>query len=128
MPREGRSVPAITLEQATKDSIDYASEEMIHTYYPCSDKAFIVPINDGRNEPTYKAGYRVVIDPLRKPVPGKMVLAVVNREPVFGEYAEKSGKRVVIRPLNDKWPTEILNPKKGDRIIGTMTEFAGQAP
>ena len=128
LPREGRVVPTITLEQAIQDPIDTTSEEMIHTYYPCSQEAFIVPISDGRNEPTYKAGYRVVIDPQRKPSPGKMVLAVINREPVFGEYAEKAGKRVVIRPLNDKWPIEILNPKKGDRIVGTMTEFAGQAP
>jgi SOS-response transcriptional repressor LexA len=128
LPREGRAVPTITLEQATKDPIDYATEEMIHTYYPCSEKAFIIPIDDGRNEPTYKAGYRVVIDPQRKPSPGKMVLAVINREPVFGQYAEKTGKRIVILALNDKWPAEILNPKKGDRIVGTMTEFAGQAP
>jgi SOS-response transcriptional repressor LexA len=127
LPREGRTVPTITMEQAIKVPIDDKSDHMVHTYYPCSDKAFIVPIADSRNEPDYRIGFKVVIDPLRKPKPGNMVLAVINREPVFGEYVEKAGKRVVIRPLNDKWPTEILHPKKGDRIVGTMTEFAGQS-
>lgn len=125
LPREGRVVPTITMQQALKVPIDYTSNAMVHTYFPCSDKAFIVPVNDGRNEPDYKIGYKIVIDPLRKPKPGNMVLACIAGEPVFGVYAERDDKLVVIEAINSKWRTETLNTKKGDRIIGTMTEFAG---
>jgi hypothetical protein len=127
LPREGRVVPTITMEQALKIPVDLASNTMVHTYFACSDKAFIITISDSRNEPDYKVGYRVVIDPLVKPKPGKMVLAVIDKEPVFGEYVEGAGKRIALQPINVKWPTELLNPKRGDRVIGTMTEFAGQS-
>lgn len=127
LPREGRIVPTITMQQALQVPIDYTSNTMVHTYFPCSDKAFIVAITDSRNEPNYRVGYKVVIDPQRKPQPDQMVLACIKGEAVFGVYAERDDKQVVILALNGKWSVEIMNHKKGDRIIGTMTEFAGQA-
>lgn len=134
LPKEGRLVPIMTMEQALK--LQVADDKptpsgMVHTYFPCSDTAFAIDITDGRNDSPdgsgYRIGFKVVIDPQRKPVPGKMVLAVVDKKGIFGEYQEKTGKRIVIHSLNSKWPDEIFNAKRGDYIVGTMTEFAGQA-
>jgi SOS-response transcriptional repressor LexA len=128
LPREGRIVPAISLNQAIREPIDYTSSDMVCTYFPCSEKAFITCVCDDRNAPDYKVGYKIVIDPLRKPLPGKMVLAVVNRQPIFGRFVEKTGKAIVIEALNQHWPAEIVNFKRGDRIVGSLTEFAVPAP
>lgn len=128
LPREGRVVPSISLTQAIREPIDYSSNEMVHTYFPCSEHAFITTICDERNAPDYAVGYKIVIDPVRKPRPGKMVLAVINRQPVFGRYTEKTGKTIVIEAINPHWPAEILNPKRGDRIVGSLTEIAIPAP
>lgn len=132
LPREGRIVPSISLNQAISVPINYDSSEMVHTYYPCSDKAFITTVCDERNAPTYQIGYKIVIDPLRKPRPGKMVLAVVNRQPILGRYTERgsgtTGKTIVIEALNPHWPAEIVNTKRGDRVVGSLTEFAVPAP
>jgi hypothetical protein len=132
LPKEGRIVPSISLAQAIADPIDYTSSEMVYTYFPCSNKAFVLPITDSRNEPRYNIGYKVVIDPeLRSPRPGQMVLAIIGREGVFGQYTERVEKGVkarVIVPLNAAWSEEIMNPKRGDRIQGVMTEFAAPAP
>jgi SOS-response transcriptional repressor LexA len=128
LPREGRIVPSISLNQAIREPIDYTSNDMVHTYFPCSDRAFITTVCDARNAPDYPVGCKIVIDPLRKPLPGKMVLAVINRQPTFGRYTEKTGKAVVIEALSPHWPAEILNPKRGDRIVGTLTEYAMPAP
>jgi hypothetical protein len=128
LPREGRVVPTISLKQAIREPIDYTSNDMVHTYFPCSDKAFITAVWDDRNAPTYPIGCKIVIDPLRAPRPGKMVFVVINRQPVFGVYTEKTGKAVVIEAINSHWPAEILNPKRGDRIVGSLTEYAMPAP
>lgn len=132
LPREGRVVPTISLAQAVRDPIDYTSNEMVHTYYPCSDKAFVLQVADSRNEPRYGIGHKVVIDPERKkPRPGQMVLAIVNREGVLGQYTERVEKGVrvaVIVPINAAWSHEVMTPKRGDRIVGIMTESAAPAP
>lgn len=128
LPREGRIVPAISLNQAIQDPVDYTSNEMVHTYFPCSEKAFITTVCDDRNAPDYMVGCKIVIDPLRPPRPGKMVLVVINRQPIFGRYTEKTGKTIVIEAVNPHWPAEILNPKRGDRIVGSLTEYAMPAP
>jgi SOS-response transcriptional repressor LexA len=128
LPREGRIVPSISLNQAIQEPINYASNEMVHTYFPCSDKAFITTVCDDRNAPTYEVGHKIVIDPERKPRPGKMVLVIINRQPIFGRYTEKTGKVIVIEALNPHWPAEIFNPKRGDRTIGSLTEHAVPAP
>lgn len=128
VPREGRIVPSIALRQAILEPIDYTSDEMVHTYYPCSARAFVLPITDSRNEPQYPAGHKIVIDPEVVPQPGKMVLAVINGRGVVGQYSERAGGKVVIVPLNPVWAEETLVRKNGDRIVGTMTEYAGPAP
>lgn len=128
LPREGRVVPSISLAQAIAEPIDYTSKDMVHTYFPCSEKAFITTVCDDRNAPTYLVGYKIVIDPERRPMPGKMVLAVINRQPTFGRYVERPGKVIVIEALNPHWGEETLNTRRGDRLVGSLTEFAVPAP
>jgi hypothetical protein len=132
LPREGRIVPSISLAQAIKVPIDYTSDEQIYTYFPCSERSFIITISDSRNEPRYGIGHKMAFDPdQRRPRPGQIVLAVVNGEPVIGQYTEQSkngSKMAVIHPINAAWSEEAMNPKKGDRIVATMTESASPAP
>jgi transcriptional regulator with XRE-family HTH domain len=132
LPREGRIVPSISLAQAVKVPIDYTSDEHIYTYFPCSERSFIITVADSRNEPRYGVGYKMTFDPdQRRPRPGQMVLAVINGEPVIGQYTEQSrtgSKMAVINPINAAWSEEVLNPKKGDRLVAIMTESAAPGP
>jgi SOS-response transcriptional repressor LexA len=124
LPTEGRILPMISSQQARAVPIDYTWDRRAHSYYPCSDKAFVVDLADNRNAPAYEPGYRIVIDPQRKPSPGMMVLALIGENPIFGQYVMRAGRRVEIRALNDNWAPEPLDERRGDRIIGTMTEYA----
>lgn len=125
LPRGGRVVPKITAVQAVAERADRgASSESVHTHFDCSDQAFAVPIADGRNATEYRPGDNVVIDPLTAPVPDDMVLARIDGAPIFGVYQRLRGGQIEIGALNKRWDPAELRPKRGDKIIGVMTEHA----
>lgn len=64
--------------------VDTRPAGMTLTHFPCSERAFVLPVFDRRNEPLYLRGDHLVIDPLEKPLPGDMVLAEVDKAPLFG--------------------------------------------
>ena len=120
----GRVVAIIDTLKAVSDPIDYESEESLHTRNPVSKKGFAIRIFDKRNAPEFEEGDVVVIDPDKKPQPGEMVFAVIDGEPVFGEYLrlgrQKSRPAVALAALNSRWEQQDLGDK--DRVVGTMTE------
>lgn len=126
LPRGGRVVPKITGMRAVADRTDRggASSESVHTHFDCSEQAFAMPIFDGRNTPEYKLGDNVVIDPAESPVPDDMVLAKINGAPVFGVFTKVKGGHIEIAACNKRWGAEEIKPKRGDKIIGVMTEHA----
>lgn len=126
--RGGRVVPKITLEQASAEKIDYTTGTVVHTQFPCSRRAFVLDVFDNRNSPEYREGIdRIVIDPEEMPRPGDMALALIDQEPVFGKFVRRGGGRGVLEALNTaEWDAREIDPQRGDRIIGTMTEHTRQ--
>lgn len=88
-------------------------------------KAFGVVVPDDAMDGKLKAGDIAIIDPDAKPIPGKVVLAVVGtpQRAVLRRYTlpsadEKKGA-VLVAELKD-FPDEQVGPRKG-RIIGRAT-------
>lgn len=126
-PRGGRVIPRIAVAKALTVPIDYSADEYVHTHFACSDKAFLVPIEDSRNAPEFVPNRsQVVIDPEERPMPGDMVLARINGDPVFGKFTRRVGDppRTEIVALNGDWHAEVLDEARGDRVVGVMTEHA----
>ena len=121
--RAGRIVPKIAVAEAIATPVAYTAEEYVHTHFACSAKSFAIEIFDTRNAPEYlPETHRVVIDPTETPIPGDMVLARINGEPLFGKYTKRKG--IEIAALNEDWEPVRLNESRGDRIVGVMTEHA----
>lgn len=100
----------------------WPTKPRVMTHFPCSKSAVAVLINDARNAPTYHKGDAIVVDPDVRARPGDMVVAVIDDESVLGKYARRGGK-VRLLSLN-KWPACTLEKKRGDRIVGVVTEHA----
>lgn len=100
-------------------------DQEFHTHFPCSESAFLVEVFDTRNAPTYARGDHIVIDPLEQPVPGDMVLAIVDSAPIFGVFSRSDRfAGGAIESLDAKWGSEELDPDRGDKVLGVMTEHA----
>lgn len=123
LPRGGRLVRKTTAMRAVSGRLEDGAAETVHTHFDCSDKAFAVPVFDSRNAPDYQRGDNVVIDPAEEPQPGDIVLAKCKEAPVLGVFEMRDGC-AQITALNKRWDTVRLNIKRGDRIIGVMTEHA----
>lgn len=124
VPRGGRAVPKITTDQAIQLPIDYQPVRTTYSHYPCSDKAFEIDVFDTRNTPEYQPGDALIIDAAEVARPGDMVLAVVGELPVFGRYERREGGVERIAAINGVWDTVVIDPTRGDRIVGVMTEHA----
>ena len=118
--QRGRVVPKISIPQALADPIDYEHEVSVTTQFPCGEKSFSIPVFDSRNAPAMaEAIDRLVIDPELLPArPGSMVFAVVDGHPVVGKLIHGD----MLEAGNPDWPREELKPKRGDKIVGTVTE------
>lgn len=120
--RGGRVVPMLSIVNAITEPIDRSSKDTVHTHFPCSSRAFAIPIFDRSNTPAYEIGDNVVIDPDVLPVPGDMVLAVAGGQPVFGKFVVRAPRIAELQPTNPDWPTISLDSET--RIVGVMTEHA----
>ena len=118
-------MPKLDLASAMRFPLDYAHKTSVHTYFPCSDQAFVIDVFNGRNEPEFKMGSdQLVIDPGTAPEPGDMVLVMIDSDAVFGRYARRKGGAVEIEALNNLWDAQPFKSARGDRIVGVMTEHA----
>lgn len=93
------------------------------------ENAFALEIKGTSMLPRFLEGDRVIVDPKIEPIPGDFVVASEDREGdvVFKQYRPRgydSEHRPIIelKPLNDAWPTLILDANNPGRIIGTMVE------
>lgn len=91
----------------------------MRTNFPCSERAFHTTIVDDANAPDLQIGDSVVIDPERKPRPGKFCLALYQGEPVIRRYRPRND-HVELAPVNGDWPTIEVAP---DAILGAITEI-----
>jgi SOS-response transcriptional repressor LexA len=102
-------------------------EMMILSHYTCSASSFALEIWDASNATGgFVPGDSVIIDPERSPVPGDMVLAVVEKQLLFRRY-RKRGATIELLPLNPDWETVIFEPTKQNRLLGVMSEHARPA-
>ncbi len=125
VPSGGRLVPKMQFEQLLKRVGANERLESLFTHFECSEEAFAFPIFDGRNEPEFRQDSdHVVIDPHVVAKPGQMVLAMVDSAPVFAVYVKTERGQFALRGLNPTWGSEEFKPKRGDKIIGVMTEHA----
>jgi transcriptional regulator with XRE-family HTH domain len=100
-------------------------EQEFHTHFPCSESAYLFEVFDARNAPLYTRGDHVVIDPNEQPVPGDMVLAMVDSAPIFGVFSRSARfSGGAIEAVDPKWGAEEIDADRGDRILGVMTEHA----
>ena len=65
----------------------------------------------------------IVIDPELAARSADMVVAIIGDVPILGKYVQRGGK-IQLLSLNRKWPTCTLEKKRGDRIVGVVTEQA----
>jgi hypothetical protein len=127
VPSGGRLVPKVQYEHLLKEASKTEQFDSLFTHFECSDEAFAFEIFDGRNEPEFKQGAdHVVIDPhlAEHAQPGQMVLAVIDAAPIFAMYVKTDRGQLALRGLNRQWGLEEYRPKRGDKIIGVMTEHA----
>lgn len=130
-----RKVPVIGYVQAglwTEATDSYAmgsGSEMINTDLDdLGPNAFALRIKGDSNNPDYKEGEIVIIDPSVTPIPGDMVVAKNgDDEATFKKYrprgTDDNGKDVFeLVPLNDDYPTLRSDRDGPMRIIGTMVE------
>ena len=96
---------------------------IVNTMFPCSmTGGFALEIFDRRNATDYEIGDIVVLDAEVEPVPGDMVLAAVEKRPVFAKYLPR-GQHIVLKPLNPDWGDEVIGPGHLEgRVVAVMTE------
>ncbi len=99
----------------------WPTKPRVMTHFPCSESAVAVQIIDARNAPSYLKGDAIVVDPEVAAKSGDMVVAVIYDAPILGKYARR-GSKIQLLSLNRKWPSCTLEKKRGDRIVGVVTE------
>lgn len=124
----GRLVPKVAAQELPgydprDNRLTTIAREQVLSHFPCGPHAFQITIGDNANSDTFSVGDSVIIDPDRKPVPGSMVLAVVDGAPLFRRYRPR-GSSVELVPLNADWETTTATLENGNRLLGTMTEHA----
>src|SRR5258706_5396204 len=90
------TIPRVTPTEAIDPKLDRSAikkvgrplEDFVIPNFPCSTSALAVPVFDLRNAPLYELCDIVLIDPEVRPVPGDMVLAAIDPDPVavFAKY------------------------------------------
>lgn len=120
LPRGGRVVHKVSI--SPKEPAIKRLNDVVHTHFPCSEKAYLLEVFDSRNAPTFARGDHIVIDPEVEPEPGDMVLAMVNAAPLFGVFSREGGLKV--ESVDRKWGVEEIDSRRGDSILGVMTEHA----
>jgi len=118
----GRTVPRLTLKDVS-DGLYYSGDgTYLQTHFPCSNRSYAVTIEDKSCADEFMPGDSVVIDPDIAPLPGDMVLAVVNGEPLFRRYKvlAKFPLKFALEPLNSLWGAD----ESADQsiILGVMSE------
>lgn len=117
----GRVVPSVENNNILNHlgSEPAVTKKYVRTNFPCSERAFHTTIVDDANAPDLQIGDSVVIDPERKPRPGKFCLALYQGEPVIRRYRPRND-HVELAPVNGDWPTIEVAP---DAILGAITEI-----
>lgn len=89
-----------------------------------SDGAFALEITGDSMLPDFRPGDRVIIDPAVEPRPGDFVVAKLEAEPeaTFKKYRLRAPGVVELAPLNDDYPTIIMDDAHPGRVIGVMVE------
>ena len=123
MPRGGRVVSKVAV-MPKEPNLRPLNQEF-HTHFPCSEGAYLLEVFDARNAPTFVRGDHIVIDPYESPTPGDMVLAMVDSAPIFGVFSRSDRfSSGAIESLDTKWGSEEIDPDRGDKVLGVMTEHA----
>ena len=133
-PKE-RTIPVISYVQAgqwTTTTEAYAEGngyDEIRADKFIGENSFALDIKGTSMLPRFLEGDRIIIDPDIEPIPGDFVVAKEDRDggAVFKQYRPRgfdARRRPIIEltPLNEAWPTIILDVRNPGRIIGTMVE------
>lgn len=134
-PPQNRPIVVIDYVQAGNWTIvsDPISEgdgfETLWTHLDLSSRSFAVYVRGESNAPEYREGDIVIIDPEIAPLPGDMIVAKLDGQDTatFKKYrprgADANGQPVIeLVPLNDDYPTLIIDAAHPGRIVGTMVE------
>lgn len=92
-----------------------------------SDRAFGLVVEGEGMQDIFYPGDIVIIDPAMPPKPGDFVVSKITKEPIvtFAKYrprgVDKDGQPIIeLAPLNDDYPTVIMDAANPGRLIGTM--------
>lgn len=125
---EGRAVPLYSLRDMLFPPKDIAELPTIPVRYPAGPQAFATTVWDRSNEPGFKIGDEIVLDPDITPVPDDMVAVVVETpEPrvFFGRWVETMADGVEAIELhfaNPSWRPRTLLPTQPYRVLGVLVE------
>ena len=94
-----------------------------------SDLTFALVIEGNSMLPRFEPGDKVIIDPAVEPRPGKFVVAKLDddQEATFKKYRlrgydKKRNPIIELSPLNDDYPTLVIDKDHPGSIVGTMVE------
>ena len=129
---ESKHVPYLsytTIEEWLVESKQFSVRE----YFPVwsqiklGEKAFVMKITDKSMEPEFMDGSIIIVDPSANITPGAYVVAKIekNNSYVLRRYSikeeDKKGRPVVwLVPLNQDWPTIVINAENKVTVIGRM--------
>lgn len=138
MPIACNAKPVPVLQQATAGNYREAMEHHAELTFigidqalakTTSPHAFALEIKGDGMLPLFKPGDIVVVDPDIKPEPGEFVVARLqnNNAVVLRKYRpldkENTGnERFELTPLNEDWPTMVIDNNNPGEIVGTLIE------
>lgn len=135
LPSHGRKLQVINRIQSNWEEVAESpgdSEDrfvIIEEAHAVSERAFALEITGSTNQPEFRPGDIVIMDPAVEPLPGDMVAARLegSAQSVFRRYRPKgrdnAGNPVFdLVPINPDWPTLHVDAANPGEILGTMVE------
>lgn len=87
--------------------------------------AFAFEVHDDSMSPKFNSGDIVVFNPIKdskEVLPGAFVIAFLSsiNKAIFRQYKVRSGGSFELFPLNDNWPSEIIQNEEEGYVIGIL--------
>lgn len=130
-----RQIPLVSYIQAggwegvKEDELVNYNSEPIAVDFEVGSGTFALEIKGESMLPDYREGDQVIIDPTVEPIPGDMVVAKLDNEEMvtFKKYRPKGKDNknipiIELVPLNEDWPTLVINAENPGRIIGVEVQ------
>lgn len=94
------------------------------TSFPAGSNSYAAKVSDDQNEPLFRKGDIIVVDPDLDWRPGDLVLWLPkeNERPILRRYREAMGGKMSLVPLNKDYAEQVVVDEEDGEIIGVVTE------